>query len=136
VRPGEVDRVAAWSLGNRVYRFNVFIGATQGAFDSAHTLAFQTGTTAGVLTVTVVLGTNMAEQSISMLPAVVILTAARSDVSASSVEVDLTGSITPAPRARWRSHSSMRQGMRSRRRFRRAECDFRGVLSEFRGRDI
>jgi hypothetical protein len=88
---GAVDPGIAFASGGQSVTFNVLIGATQGAFGSANTLAFQTGTTAGVLTVTVVLGTNTAEQSVSILPAAVSLTAAQGEVSASSLEVDLTG---------------------------------------------
>jgi hypothetical protein len=88
---GAADPGIAFATGGQSAAFNVFIGQKQGVFGSADSIPFQTGTTAGALTVTVELGSNTVEQSINILPAVVGVTAAQGVRSASSVEVDVTG---------------------------------------------
>ncbi|HUB83421.1 MAG TPA: choice-of-anchor D domain-containing protein [Bryobacteraceae bacterium] len=89
--PGGADTGIAFVTGGQSTAFNVYIGQKQGVFGSANSIPFETGTTAGVLTVTVQLGSNTAQQSITILPAVVGVTAAQGVRSANSVEVDLTG---------------------------------------------
>lgn len=89
--PSAADPGIAFASGGQSTTFTVFIGATHGAFGGALTMPFQTGTTAGTLTVTVQLGANTVQQSITILPAVVGVTAAQGVRSAGSVEVDLTG---------------------------------------------
>lgn len=71
--------------------FTVSKGDSQGHFGAQLMAPFQTGTTAGTLTITVQLGTNSDRQSIAILPAVVGVTAAQAVRSAGAVEVDLTG---------------------------------------------
>jgi len=86
------DPGIAFASGGLSATFNVFIGQKQGVFGVANnSIPFQTGTTAGVLTVTVELGSNTVEQSITILPAVVGVSAAQGVRSANSVEVDVTG---------------------------------------------
>jgi hypothetical protein len=90
--PGATDPGIAFASGGQSAIFNVFIGATQAIFDStANTMPFQTGTTAGTLTVTVVLGSNTVHQSITIQPEVVDVTAAQGVRSTGTLEVDLTG---------------------------------------------
>lgn len=89
--PGAADPGIAFASGGQSATFNVFLGNTQCDFSGAPSVEFQTGTTAGTLTVTVQLGANTVQQSIAILPAVVGVTAAQGVRSAGSVEVDLTG---------------------------------------------
>jgi hypothetical protein len=89
--PGVADPGIAFASGGQSATFNVFIGNAQADFSGAPTLPFQTGTTAGILTVTVQLGTDTVQQSITILPAVVGVTAAQGLRSTGTVEVDLTG---------------------------------------------
>src|ERR1035438_8774489 len=85
------DPAIAFATGGRSVTFNVFIGQAQAVFGSVNSIPFQTGTTAGTLTVTVQLGANTVQQSITILPAVVGVTAVQGVRSSGSVEVDLTG---------------------------------------------
>jgi hypothetical protein len=89
--PGAADPGIAFASGGLSTTFTVFIGATQGNFDNALTMPFQTGTTAGTLTIAVQLGTGTVQQSVTVLPAIVGLTAAQGVRSSGTVEVDLTG---------------------------------------------
>jgi hypothetical protein len=90
--PGPADPAIAFASGGQSATFNVFIGQKQGLFGgTANSIAFQTGTTAGTLTITVELGANTAQQSITILPAVVGVAAAQGVRSTGSIEVDLTG---------------------------------------------
>ena len=86
------DPTIAFATGGQSVTFNVFIGQAQAVFGSVNSIPFQTGTTAGTLTVTVQLGANTVQQSITILPAVVGVTAVQGVRSSGSVEVDLTGS--------------------------------------------
>ena len=85
------DPGIAFALGGQSVTFGVFIGATQGHFGADYTTPFETGTTAGTLTITVQLGSNTVQQSIAILPAAVGLTTVQGVRSTSTVEVDLTG---------------------------------------------
>ena len=89
--PGAADTGIAFASGGQSAIFNVFIGNTQAIFGTAASMPFQTGTTAGTLTVAVQLGGNSAQQSIVILPAIVGVTAAQGVRSTGTVEVDLTG---------------------------------------------
>jgi hypothetical protein len=85
------DPAIAFATGGQSVTFNVFIGQAQAVFGSVNSIPFQTGTTAGTVTVTVELGANTVQQSIVILPAVVGVTAVQGVRSSGSVEVDLTG---------------------------------------------
>ncbi|MEI9975371.1 MAG: choice-of-anchor D domain-containing protein [Ignavibacteriota bacterium] len=85
------DPGIAFASGGQSATFNVFIGAKQAAFGSANSLPFQTGTTAGTLTVSAALGGATVQQSIAILPAVVGVTAVKGVRSTGTVEVDVTG---------------------------------------------
>jgi hypothetical protein len=88
---GPADPAIAFATGGQTAAFNVFIGQAQGIFGmNANSIPFQTGTTAGVLTFTVELGTATVQQSITILPAIVGMTA-QGVRSTGSIEVDLTG---------------------------------------------
>jgi Abnormal spindle-like microcephaly-assoc'd, ASPM-SPD-2-Hydin len=85
------DPGIAFISGGQSATFSVSSGATQGYFGAAITLPFQTGTTAGTLTITAQLGATSVQQSITILPAVVGVTTAQAVRSAGTVEIDLTG---------------------------------------------
>jgi hypothetical protein len=85
------DAGIAFASGGQSATFTVSAGDTQGHFGSQLSALFQTGTTAGTLTVAVQLGSNSDQQAIAILPAVVGVTAAQGVRSTSAVEVDLTG---------------------------------------------
>jgi hypothetical protein len=85
------DPGIAFAAGGQSAAFTVSPGDTQGHFGSALTAPFQTGTTAGTLTITAQLGGNTDRQSVSILPAVVGVTAAQGTRSPGSIEVDLAG---------------------------------------------
>lgn len=85
------DPGVAFASGGQSATFTVSAGAVQGYFGAQLTAPFQTGTTAGTLTITAQLGSNTNRQSIAILPAAVGVTAAQAERSAGSIEVDLTG---------------------------------------------
>jgi len=85
------DPGIAFASGGQSVNFTVSSGDTQGHFGTALTAPFQTGTTAGTLTVTAQLGGNTAQQTVTILPAVVGVTAAQGVLSPGAIEVDLTG---------------------------------------------
>jgi hypothetical protein len=85
------DPGIAFASGGQSVTFTVSSGDTQGHFGTALTAPFQTGTTAGTLTVAAQLGGNTAQQSVAILPAVVGVTAAKGVLSTGTIEVDLTG---------------------------------------------
>jgi Abnormal spindle-like microcephaly-assoc'd, ASPM-SPD-2-Hydin len=89
--PNATDPGIAFATGGQSVIFNVFIGQAQVIFGSANSIPFQTGTTAGTLAVTVELGSTTVQQSITILPAVVGVTALQGVRSSGTVEVDLTG---------------------------------------------
>jgi hypothetical protein len=85
------DPGIAFASGGQSAAFTVSAGDTQGHFGAQLTAPFQTGTTAGTLTITAQLGSNSDQQSITILPAVVGVTAAQGVRSPGAIEVDLTG---------------------------------------------
>jgi hypothetical protein len=85
------DPGIAFAAGGQSATFTVSPGDTQGHFGSALTAPFQTGTTAGTLTIAAQLGGNTSRQTVAILPAVVGLTAAQGLRLTGSIEVDLTG---------------------------------------------
>ena len=56
--PNATDPAIAFATGGQAAVFNVFIGQAQAIFGSTDSIPFQTGTTAGTLTITVELGAN------------------------------------------------------------------------------
>jgi Abnormal spindle-like microcephaly-assoc'd, ASPM-SPD-2-Hydin len=89
--PNATDPGIAFASGGQSTTFNVFIGQTQAVFGTSNSVAFQTGTTAGAITITATIGNNTTQQSITILPAMVDVTAAQGERSTGSIEVDLTG---------------------------------------------
>ena len=85
------DPAIAFASGGQSAAFTVGAGDTEGHFGSGLAMPFQTGTTAGTLTVSVQLGANTDQQSIAIAPAAVGFDAARGTRLAGSVEIDLTG---------------------------------------------
>lgn len=85
------DPGVAFASGGQTTTFTVSPGNMQGYFGSAVKALFQTGTTEGVLTITAQLGGLSSQQSITILPAAVGITAAQAVRSAGAIEVDLTG---------------------------------------------
>ena len=90
-RPATTDSGIAFATGGQSMNFAVSPGDTQGHFGMQLTAPFQTGTTAGTLTISVQLGGNTDQQSIAILPAVVGVTAAQGGRSTGLIEVNLTG---------------------------------------------
>jgi len=85
------DPGIAFASAGQSATFTVSPGDTQGHFGSGLTAPFQTGTTAGTLTITAQLGGDTDRQSVTILPAVVGVTAAQALRSTGAIEVDLTG---------------------------------------------
>ncbi|HUI55036.1 MAG TPA: choice-of-anchor D domain-containing protein [Bryobacteraceae bacterium] len=88
---GATDPAIAFASGGRTATFTVSPGDTQGHFGAQLTVPFQTGTTAGTLTILVQLGPLTDQQIIGIQPAAVGLTAAQGLRSSGAVEIDLTG---------------------------------------------
>jgi hypothetical protein len=85
------DPGIAFASSGQSATFTVSPGDTQGHFGAALTAPFQTGTTTGTLTITAQLGGNTVRQSVTILPAIVGVTAAQGLRSPGAIEVDLTG---------------------------------------------
>ena len=88
---GASDPAIAFAAGGRTAAFTVEPGDTEGHFGSQAVALFQTGTTAGVLTVTVQLGEVTDRQSVTIVPAPVALSAAQAARSNGSIEIQVTG---------------------------------------------
>ena len=85
------DALIAFVSGGRTATFTVSPGDTQGYFGAQLTALFQTGTTAGTLLFTVQLGGVTAQQTITILPATVGITAVGGVRSAAGTQVQITG---------------------------------------------
>jgi hypothetical protein len=85
------DPTIVFVSGGRTATFTVSPGDTQGHFGAQLTAPFQTGTTAGALVFTVTLGGVTAEQTITILPAMVGITSVEGVRSTASVQVQVTG---------------------------------------------
>jgi hypothetical protein len=88
---GSSDPSIAFAAGGRTAVFNFQPGDTQVRFGSQAMALFQTGTTAGALTVTVQLGEVTDRLSVTIVPAPVALSAAQAARSGGSIEVQVTG---------------------------------------------
>jgi hypothetical protein len=85
------DALIAFASGGRTALFTVSPGDTQGHFGGQLTAPFQTGATAGALVFTAQLGGVTAQQTITILPAAVGITAVQGTRSAAGVQVQVTG---------------------------------------------
>ncbi|MBV9745878.1 MAG: choice-of-anchor D domain-containing protein [Acidobacteriia bacterium] len=91
---GATDPAIAFVSGSQTARFVFATGDVAATFSSANSgrsVAFQTGTTAGVLTFTVQIGSVSAQQSVNLAPAAVGFTATQATRSSSSIQVQVTG---------------------------------------------
>jgi hypothetical protein len=88
---GSSDPSIAFAAGGRTAAFTFEPGDTEGRFGSQAMALFQTGTTAGALTVTVQLGEIKDRQSVTIVPAPVALSAAQAARSNGSIEILVTG---------------------------------------------
>ena len=88
---GYADPTVALGGGGQSVTFTVAPGDTQGHFAVGTAVPFQTGTTAGTLTIAVELGGGVDQQTILIPPAPVGLTNAQAQRSSGNIEVDLTG---------------------------------------------
>jgi hypothetical protein len=88
---GATDPAIAFATGGQTAGFTVSPGDTQGQFGTQASVAFQTGSTAGSLVITVQLGTEMDQQTIVIVPAAVSVTAAQATRGAGTIEVDVAG---------------------------------------------
>jgi hypothetical protein len=88
---GATDPAIAFATGGQTAGFTVSAGDTQGQFGTQASVAFQTGSTAGSLSITVQLGSQTDRQTIVILPADVGVTAAQATRGAGAIEVDVAG---------------------------------------------
>jgi len=88
---GATDPAIAFATGGQTAGFAVSAGDTQGQFGANASVAFQTGSTAGSLVITVQLGSQTDQQTIVILPAGVSETAAQATRGAGTIEVDIAG---------------------------------------------
>ena len=88
---GATDPAIAFATGGQTAGFTVSAGDTQGQFGTQASVAFQTGSTAGSLVITVQLGSQTDQQTIVILPAAVSVTAAQATRGAGTIEVDVAG---------------------------------------------
>jgi hypothetical protein len=89
--PGAADAAIAFASGGRTASFAFQPGDSQGRFGGQTAALFQTGTTAGTLTVTAQLGGATDRQTVTIAPAPVGLSAADATKSAGSIEIRITG---------------------------------------------
>ena len=85
------DAGMAFASGGQTANFTVSPGDAEGRFGALLTAPFQTGTTAGTLTITAQLGEFTDQQTIAIAPATVGLTAAQAVRSTGLIEIDLSG---------------------------------------------
>ena len=88
---GATDPAIAFATGGQTAGFTVSAGDTQGQFGTQASVAFQTGSTAGSLVITVQLGSQTDQQTIVILPAGASETAAQATRGAGTIEVDVAG---------------------------------------------
>ena len=88
---GATDPAIAFATGGQTAGFTVSAGDTQGQFGTQASVAFQTGSTAGSLVITVQLGSQTDQQTIVILPAGVSETTAQATRGAGTIEVDIAG---------------------------------------------
>ena len=88
---GATDPAIQFATGGQTANFTVSAGDTQGQFGTQASVAFQTGSTAGSLVITVTLGSQTDQQTIVILPAAVGATAAQATRGAGTIEVDVAG---------------------------------------------
>ena len=88
---GATDPAIAFATGGQTAGFTVSTGDTQGQFGAQASAAFQTGSTAGSLVITVQLGSQTDQQTIVILPAAVSETAVQATRGAGTIEVDVAG---------------------------------------------
>jgi hypothetical protein len=87
---GELDPGIAFSSGGQTAPFTFNQGDTMASFGTGHSVAFQTGTTAGTLVVEAQIGNQVSQQSIVISPAVIGIVAATGTRQTSAVTVDIT----------------------------------------------
>lgn len=88
---GAMDPAIAFASGARTVAFTFATGDTQGRFASQSAALFQTGTTAGALVLTVQLGNASDQQTLTLAPTPVGLTAIQAARSAAGIEIRVTG---------------------------------------------
>jgi hypothetical protein len=89
--PKVADPAIALATGGQAATFTVSPGDTQGHFGAQASVPFQTGTTAGTLTIVVELGELTDRQTVTIAPTAVGLTGAAGLRAGGGVELDLTG---------------------------------------------
>jgi hypothetical protein len=88
---GATDPAIAFATGGQTAGFTFSAGDSQGQFGTQTSVAFQTGSTAGNLAITVQLGSQTDQQTIVILPAAVSETAAQATRGTGTIEVDVAG---------------------------------------------
>jgi hypothetical protein len=88
---GVSDTAIVFSNGTRTTAFSVASGDTQGHFGDYTAAAFQTGTSAGTLTVTVQLGTASVQQTIVIPPAAPAIDSVTATRTTAGLEIQIAG---------------------------------------------
>jgi hypothetical protein len=89
--PGATDPAIAFANGGQTTNFTVSAGDTQGHFGAQTSVAFQTGSTAGSLIISVQLGGQTDQQTIGIAPAAIGVTATQATRGTGTIEVDISG---------------------------------------------
>lgn len=88
---GATDPGIVFATGGRTAQFTFNKGDTAASFGAGSSAAFQTGTTAGTLTLEAQIGNSVSQQSVVIAPAVIGVAAVTGTRQASAVTVDVTG---------------------------------------------
>lgn len=88
---GALDPGIAFAAGGQSVQFTFNQGDTAASFGGAGSAAFQTGTTAGTLTLEAQIGDQVSQQSVAIAPAVIGVAAVAGARQGSAVTVDVTG---------------------------------------------
>lgn len=89
--PGATDPAIVFATGGQTTQFTFNKGDTAASFGGAGSAAFQTGTTAGTLTLEAQIGNQASQQSVVIAPAVIAVAAVAGAREASALTVDITG---------------------------------------------
>jgi hypothetical protein len=88
---GALDPGIVFATGCQTAPFTFNQGDTAASFGGAGSAAFQTGTTAGTLTLEAQIGNSVSRQSVVIQPAVIAVAAVTGALQAAAVTVDVTG---------------------------------------------
>ncbi|HEY9141998.1 MAG TPA: choice-of-anchor D domain-containing protein [Bryobacteraceae bacterium] len=89
--PAATDPGIVFASGGQTTQFTFNKGDTAASFGGAGSAAFQTGTTAGTLTLEAQIGNQASQQSVAIAPAVIGVASVAGTRQASALTVDITG---------------------------------------------